>query len=253
MDCRSFKVERMPYDGAAGVTDPAPILGVLSENFALVEIDPSSAIDDCIISSAEGERVCAVGAPVPGPFTPPVLVKPYSRLVPWDTGVSNYLTSQLRNALPALALRCHRHTPPAVQRRRAPLKLRNKGFVTGGAGALQYILEIPIGGRKRCTVRIQNGAAATTTWSIYGVDYLDSSAGSGGGSIEGAPLGAAPSGFVTALILDSATGATTTTLTTASQQKVFTLVDESYDSLLISVTDDAVARTVSAWATAEDE
>ena len=144
---------------------------------------------------------------------------------------------------------CHYQLPPAWLRKRAPAKYKNRSRATT-ISTLLRILEVPIYGRKRATVVIQNGAAATTTWSIRGVRYEDSNTGVGGTGEVAVIGGVEP--INTQLALDSG-GSLTTTLTTAAQTKSFTLIDESWDTLWVECTDDGTSRTLSAWATAEDE
>lgn len=228
MTCRPPQILSLPYmkSGVPSAQTDRYVLDSFSsgtELVAAVEIDASSELDCCIISHQGGDAFVAVGAPALGPFTGPILVKPWRRVMPFSSDGQGYAQDPLTTYPPRLALKVHYVTPSIFQERRA-VCVRSAPDNETVAAAYAPVAEFPLYGRASARLMVTAGNNPMT-FKIQGKQYRPET-----GELQGDPIGwDASSGTADLQIDGTATEITLAGLETAS----VTFVEEPWDTLVL--------------------
>lgn len=175
MSCRPPQILQLPYMKSLPVPSNQVDRYVLDsfsadrEEIAAVEIDCSSEVDCCIVTHQGGDAFVAVGSPALGPFTGPLQVKPWRRVMPFSNDGQGYSIEPLITRPPRLALKLHYQVPMVAQARRAPA---TRMMTDGTAGAsYSAIAEFPLFGFASARLNFINGGANSLTYRIKGTQY----------------------------------------------------------------------------------
>jgi hypothetical protein len=174
MGCRRPQVLELPYmlTGTPSNQNDRYVLANFPagpDEIAAVEIDASSEIDCCIISHAGGFAYLAVGSPVLGPLTGPILVQPWRRVMPFSNDGQGYANVPLSVFPPKLSLKLHYEMPPIfVMQRAVCVRMAPDAASVGVAYA--PIGEFPLYGRASARLSFYAGANALT-YRIFGKQY----------------------------------------------------------------------------------
>jgi hypothetical protein len=175
MDCRRPQVLELPYmlTGTPSAGSDRYVLANFPagpNEIAAVEIDASSELDCCIVNHAGGNAFCAVGAPVLGPLTGPLLIKPWRRVMPFTNDGQGYHMPPLIETPPILALKVHFDMPPVFQTRRAPM-IRTAPDSSALVAGYAPVAEFPLYGRASARLMFTNGGANSLTYKVNGRQY----------------------------------------------------------------------------------
>lgn len=243
MGCRRPQILELPYmlTGSPSVGADRYVLANFPaerDEIAAIEIDCSSEVDCCIVAHAGGFAYVAVGSPALGPFTGPILVQPWRRVMPFSNDGQGYSIDPLLTFPPKLSLKVHYDIPPVFQMRRAPAMRTAPNLAV--AVAYFAVAEFPLFGRKSARLELTNGGANSLTYKITGKQYQPKDDVS---AQQDNPIGSNASASSAQLVLD---GTGNIELAVASGVTVsVTFVDEPWDTLLLSAKS-AAGATVAA-------
>lgn len=242
MDCRRPQILELPYmlTGSPSAGTDRYVLANFPadrDEIAAIEIDCSSEVDCCVIAHAGGFAYVSVGSPALGPFTGPILVQPWRRVMPFSSDGQGYSIEPLATFPPKLSLKIHFQIPPVFQMRRSPA-IRTAADLAVGAG-YSAVAEFPLFGRKTARILLTNGGVNSLTYKVTGKQY---SAKDGSSERQDNPIGSNATAISGQLVLDGSGSLelAVATLVTVS----VTFVDEPWDTLLLSAKS-AAGSTVS--------
>lgn len=231
MNCRPPQILSLPYmkSGVPSAQVDRYVLDSFSsadELIAAVEIDASSELDCCIVTHQGGDAFVAVGAPALGPFTGPLLVKPWRRVMPFSNDGQGFNSEPLTTNPPRLALKVHYQTPAVFQERRAPC-VRTAPDADPVGAAYAPVAEFPLYGRASARILLSAGNNAVT-FRIKGKCYTAAR-----GGLQGDPVGWNASAASVLLTLDGS-GSTELTLAGLDTTSI-TFVGEPWEVLVLEL------------------
>jgi len=243
MGCRSPKIYSQPYmltPVPSSVNERYSIIHIADEEhqaYAAVELDCSSEIDCCIVKHSGGFAFLAVGAPALGPFTGPLDIMPWRRVMPYGPEIQGYISEPLLSTLaPILAVKVHYQMPPAFQGRRAPTIRSAPDFPT--AAGYQVAAEFPLYGYLRARISILS-MTQSLTYKVEGQQYRARSFTT---EQSADPVSTDSSaGLRSQLVLDGA-GSVERTIA-AGVVEALDIIEEPFDTLVVSVKNGAGAAT----------